>query len=1558
MGKDCVGNPDAGRPADGPGAQGDSTSSGPNPQFRAEITGLGEIRASGSGFQSIPRAAGVLPLRHVPGSGAEAVNPLSVFRSVVTELFCGSSNLALFSRSCLRTACPQYHCGARCHTVLGQTWPMPIPYDEVLRRRPDAVEGGELKKLVVNAIVIVLNFLDLGRPCRAPDSCLAGRELGAGQWEQVRRIESFLDAWFQLGILDPEDLGRTAGKLEDLEKAVSELRGFSSLASAELRKRADSSPVGLMKSQHAGTFKEIEADRLQFRGTPDFDPSPYLDETSQQIYKKPFSTSLHPSEFEGKIPRVRVHCNRQERLRLFTLLDKSNRIRLFRRDQVRVQFGAGVFAVLKSLELDRLILDSRPHNLLESPPGRFIRTLGSGELITKILLLPDEGLYASTNDIRDFYHLFRVTSERARRNSFVGSVRPSEVQGLNCFEAWMHKESELYVCLSCLAMGDTQAVEIAQSCHLGLCLQHDIIDESSLLAMSLPIPRKPTFSGIVIDDFVSLSKGKLWKDGQEEMAPATAGAVLADKVQGVYEQVHLIPHQAKATRDQLEAEFWGAQVDGRRGCVRASLKRAAPLLKIISLVVQLGVASVSLLEIIAGGVIALFTFRRRLMSLMSEIFEVMKGKSQQAVIVIGRNLREELLLISLLIPTAVTDLRADFCTEVFAVDASDWGDAVCASRIPVPVARELGRHCLSKGVWTRLLSPYKARARGHGNLDPSEELPGGPEDTFRTHPLWSLLATALKFRVRWKRATRRRRHINVGELRSFLKAERCGAHRGKSSRMLIGGDSQVALGALLKGRSSSASLNRELQKSLPYYIGQGLQPYYMYFPTSINPSDAPTRGRELPEPTEALPSWWRAACEGRFEEMDKWLEARAADPFSLSGLPCLDELRKACSSEVQVQLRFGHLRKFKKLRELLQEGKQSREGAGDASGSRVFPFSSVSSAEGIALPFDSTGTVVWPKGVDKQRCGELPGCIDLCSGNMGYARQLARLTGRWVLCFDVAHNQAQDLVIGEVQNEIRDLLQSGRIAALSASPGSGSFSLASTSGCRTAGYPLGVPELGLAQSRRVSKENQLVEFLFELCSWCYDNGVPFWLENPLGSRLWQLEPVRRLRTSPGVGVWRVDLCAFGAPWKKRTQVLTSTFLAGQETLCPGCFSHHRLRGRSPHSRMSWTKLAENFPKGLSLVLAMAVAGATGDRPEFRRLDACSCARSLSRRVGEASNPGPRRVSAETRAAQRAGQSLGQVALVEPQTQALEERLWTEFVAWVAADSSLETAEHLTSVSATVAPLLREYGDELFQIGSSLSYFRHLLAFAQRKFPDFRMHGRVCWDAVTRWEQLEPLEHRRPLPSALCRAMVALALGWEWPRFALVLLLAFEGIMRIGEVLNAHRIDLVLPSDLFSENWDQMFICIGSPKTRRRGGGRMQHATIRGRALVEAATAVFAELPPTEKLYPLSSQSFRRRWDALLSHLHVGPELNLTPAGVRGGGAIQAYQAGLSVTDLLWRMRLQHVHTLQHYLQELAAENVLSQLSQESRCSIRAASALLPHLLARLSLRCRGPSHGL
>ena len=285
--------------------------------------------------------------------------------------------------------------------------------------------------------------------------------------------------------------------------------------------------------------------------------------------------------------------------------------------------------------------------------------------------------------------------------------------------------------------------------------------------------------------------------------------------------------------------------------------------------------------------------------------------------------------------------------------------------------------------------------------------------------------------------------------------------------------------------------------------------------------------------------------------------------------------------------------------------------------------------------------------------------------------------------------------------------------------------------------------------------------------------------------------------------------------------------------------------------------------------------------------------------------------------------------------------------WVLEDCDAESAELLTSSASTVAPLLELYGDSLFRNGATLSAFRHLVAFALRKFPDFKVHSKICWDFITKWEALEPLVHRLPFPWPVCKAMAALALGWKWFRFALVLLIAFRGILHIGEVLRATRGDLVLPTDLLSEKSDRMCLKVREPKSKRRGGGREQHATILDSELVSACEKAFKTLNPEAALFPYSAHTFRWRWDEVLKVLSVPGDLGLTPGCIRGGAAVHAYQSGVPVHDLLWRMRIQHLATLQHYLQEMAAESVLGKMPANARRSIKVSASMLSPLLSSL-----------
>ena len=159
--------------------------------------------------------------------------------------------------------------------------------------------------------------------------------------------------------------------------------------------------------------------------------------------------------------------------------------------------------------------------------------------------------------------------------------------------------------------------------------------------------------------------------------------------------------------------------------------------------------------------------------------------------------------------------------------------------------------------------------RLHARLPADSELPGGSKDTYRSHPLWTTVHRAAKFHLAWQRATRTRRHINVGEVRAFLRAELIGKIPRRPSQIVIAGDSQVALGALIKGRSASRRLNIEVAAIAPLpHRRKGSKVFICTRPTAPNPAGDPTRGLPVREPDLEKPSWWDSALVGDFEGMD------------------------------------------------------------------------------------------------------------------------------------------------------------------------------------------------------------------------------------------------------------------------------------------------------------------------------------------------------------------------------------------------------------------------------------------------------------------------------------------------------------------------------------------------------------------------------------------------------------------------------------------------------------------------------------------------------------------
>ncbi|CAE7319659.1 unnamed protein product, partial [Symbiodinium microadriaticum] len=242
-------------------------------------------------------------------------------------------------------------------------------------------------------------------------------------------------------------------------------------------------------------------------------------------------------------------------------------------------------------------------------------------------------------------------------------------------------------------------------------------------------------------------------------------------------------------------------------------------------------------------------------------------------------------------------------------------------------------------------------------------------------------------------------------------------------------------------------------------------------------------------------------------------------------------------------------------------------------------------------------------------------------------------------------------------------------------------------------------------------------------------------------------------------------------------------------------------------------------------------------------------------------------------------SLFDVELVEPSTAKLRLSVWDVFKGWLHEKLAATTVIKLFSCPPLLALVLRDYGEELYKTGFPLGYYRQLLAHSQRVYPLVKPHLGIAWEMVSRWEELQPVCHRTPMPEILLKGLLGLALQLGWFRWAAAAAAIFYGIARPGEVLRALRKHLLTPEDLLDPSHGWIYLRISKPKSRIKLGEA---------AVLPFLQQVWGDLRPGERLYPGSPAVYRRRWDRLLTVLGIPEGHGLTPASLRGGGAISAF----------------------------------------------------------------------
>eukprot|EP00435_Cladocopium_sp_Y103_P016065 s3412_g4.t1 len=518
---------------------------------------------------------------HVPGAKAPVCDVLRFWSSMPRWMLRTAGSLSSFFRSMI---------GILPSTSEGATlslWPMPVPYPKwfVTGNEPRPGHAGYKQmgqQKAVNFVIVVLSWLFLNRPSVAPSCIRLHARLSKKQWAIVHRFERQLAELASTGAVGPDEMGRTAAKVEDLDSLLETLheQALRWLPEAYKKQPTESVVAKLGAASDAGRVvgslkvgnhvvaKDVETSRLSIPDEPpEFDPGDLLPSHHREVFTDPVKFAVDPAASSEQPPRVQLHASRRQAFELLHFLDQRQRLTLAPESKIRSSHLCGVFSLIKDQKKDRMILDARPPNMLEEALNAWTTTLGAVTSLIQIELKPGHQLWLSGTDLCDYYYCYRVSKQRAYRNALAFSLTPQQAASFQCFDQTMYQHPKLYPCLATLAMGDNQAVELGQCAHVRLGLHAGAFHTHELLTILGRAPRGAIACGVVIDDVLIA----------EQVCPDTAvsyteGEERLDKLCEEYLQRGLKLHPRKTFRKAERAECWGALIDGVSGLVRSASK--------------------------------------------------------------------------------------------------------------------------------------------------------------------------------------------------------------------------------------------------------------------------------------------------------------------------------------------------------------------------------------------------------------------------------------------------------------------------------------------------------------------------------------------------------------------------------------------------------------------------------------------------------------------------------------------------------------------------------------------------------------------------------------------------------------------------------------------------------------------------------------------------------------------------------------------------------------------------------------------------------------------------
>ena len=254
---------------------------------------------------------------------------------------------------------------------------------------------------------------------------------------------------------------------------------------------------------------------------------------------------------------------------------------------------------------------------------------------------------------------------------------------------------------------------------------------------------------------------------------------------------------------------------------------------------------------------------------------------------------------------------------------------------------------------------------------------------------------------------------------------------------------------------------------------------------------------------------------------------------------------------------------------------------------------------------------------------------------------------------------------------------------------------------------------------------------------------------------------------------------------------------------------------------------------------------------------------------------------------------------------------------------------------------------------SLWLAKHAVLACQALQPRLRGQLVETWTTLKAWEESRISRLRPPLPVGIWVILVGLARAkglskrgvarTQWWTFAVLLEIGFLCLLRPGELFKLTFADVSLPGSI-TMNAGAAAIRLCRPKNHRQMG-HQQFVLLRNPNASRWLSLLCGERAGPEPIWGYGQVRFRSMLNGLLAELQL-QSCKFGLSSLRPGGATYLFQAGVPVSTLRFLGRWSVERSLNHYLQEAVAFQLVARLQPSAQALLRSA---LPLALSVLSL---------